>query len=63
MKNIYCIKCKKYGKVKNPEISYLFYKTLVISIICRKCGSKLNGKFKEEESIEILKILGFIKNI
>ena len=33
MKNIYCIKCKKYGKVKNPEISYLFYKTLVISII------------------------------
>ena len=41
MKKIHSIKRKKYKKLKNPDISYLFYQTLVISIICCKCGSKL----------------------
>ena len=39
MKKIYCIKCNKYTKFKVPKISYIFNKTLVISIICGKCGS------------------------
>ena len=38
MKKIDCIKCKM--KCKNSEVSYLFHKTLIISIICSKCASK-----------------------
>ena len=63
VKKIYWIKCKKYKKFENPEISYLFYKTLIISIICGKCGSKHKRTFKEEESMETLKILGLTENI
>ena len=54
------MKCKKYRKFKNPEMSYIFYKTLVIFIICGKCSTKHKKVFKEEKSIEIL---GLIKNI
>ena len=71
MIKIYCIKCKIHRNFKNPGISYLFYKrnfknqgisylfykTLVIFIICGKCGSKCKRIFKDEKSIEILKIL------
>ena len=39
----------------------MFYKILVISIICDKCGSKPERIFKEEESFEALKILCVIK--
>ena len=50
-------------KSKNPEISYIFKKTLIFYFICGRCGSE-NGKiFKEKESIEILKVLCLIKNI
>ena len=44
----------------NPRVSYVFDKTLILSITCRKCGNKDEIIFKEEESIEIL-ILGLIK--
>ena len=30
----------KYRKFKNPKISYIFEVTLVLSIICRKCGNE-----------------------
>ena len=40
MKYIYCVNCNKYRKFKNLKISYIFYETLVISIICEKRGSK-----------------------
>ena len=56
------LKWKKYGKFKKPEISIFFYKAFVISIICGKCGSKHKRIFKEEESIQVLKILDLIKN-
>ena len=36
---------------------------LVLSIIYSKCKTKDEKLFKEEESIEILKILGLIENI
>ena len=32
MNKTYCIKSKKYGKFENIEITYQFYKTLVISV-------------------------------
>ena len=42
---------------------YLLEKTLVLSIICSKCENEDEKIFKEEESIEILKIFGLINNI
>ena len=41
----------------------LLKKTLVLSIICCKCENEDENIFKEEESIEILKIIDLIKNI
>ena len=63
MKKLYCVICGKYRKFEKPKISYLLEKTLVLSIICSKCKNEDEKIFKEEESIEILKILGLIKNI
>ena len=53
MKKIYCVKCNKYRKLKNPRISYIFDEILSLSTICDKCGSNDQKIFKEEESIEI----------
>ena len=61
MKKKYSI--EKYRKFKNPKISYIFKKTLVFSIICSKCENEDKKIFKEEKSIEILKIIFSIKNI
>ena len=63
MKKLYCVISGKYRKFEKPKISYLLEKTLVFSIICVKCKNEFEKKFKEEESIEILKILGLIENI
>ena len=63
MKKLYCVNCSKYRKFEKPKISYLLEKTLVLSIICSKCKNKDEKIFKEEKSIEILKILGLINNI
>ena len=37
-------------------------KSWVLPIICSKCGNDNDGIFREEENIEILKILGLIGN-
>ena len=63
MKKLYCIICGKYRKFEKPKISYLLEKTFVISIIFCKYKNKDEQIFKEEDSIEILKILGLINNI
>ena len=63
MKKLYCVICGKYRKFKKPKISYFLEKMLVLSIICSKCKNKDEKKFKEEESIEILKILGLIEDV
>ena len=63
MKKLYCVICGNYRKFEKPKISYLLEKTLVLSIICSKCKNEDEKLFKEEESIEILKILGLIENI
>ena len=41
----------------------LFEKTLVLSIFCSKGKNEDEKTFKEEDSINILKILGLIENI
>ena len=63
MKKLYCVYCSKYTKFEKPEISYLLEKTLVLSIICSKCKNEDEKIFKEEDSIEILKIISLIINI
>ena len=64
MREIYCIKCKKYNEFKKPKISYICYRTLLFpSIICNKCRSDDEQIFMEAKSTEILKILGLIDTI
>ena len=63
MKKLYCIICGKYRKFEKPKIIYFLQTTLVLSIICNKCKNEDEKIFKEEESVEILKILGLINNI
>ena len=63
MKKMYCVICGKYRKYKDPKVSYIFEKILVLSITCSKRNNEDEKLFKEEESIEISKILGLIKNI
>ena len=63
MKKLYCVICGKYRKFEKPKILYLLEKTLVFSIICSKCKNEDEKIFKEEDSVEILKILGLIENI
>ena len=42
---------------------YILVKTLVFSITCSKYKKEDEKIFEEEESVEILKILGLIENI
>ena len=42
---------------------HIFKKTLSFSIVYNKCGCEYQTKFKGEESIGILKILGLINSI
>ena len=63
MKKLYYVICSKYRKFEKPKVSYLQEKTLDLSIICSKCKDADEKMFKEEESIEILKIIGLISNI
>ena len=63
MKKLYCVFGSNYRKFEKLEVSYLLEKTLVLSIICIKYKNKNEKKIKEEESTEILKILGLINNI
>ena len=63
MKNLYCIIYGKYRKFEKRKILYPLEKTLVLSIICSKCKNGDEKILREEESIEILKVLGLIENI
>ena len=53
----------KYRKFENPQILHFFEKKLVLSIICDKWVKNDESVFKEEESIEILDILGLINSM
>ena len=60
---MYCNVCNKYRRFQKTKISNTFKKTLGISIVYTKYVHKYETIFKEEESIEILKIIGLINNI
>ena len=62
MKKIYSIICDNYRKFKKPKISYIFEKSLVISIICSKCENEDEKIFREEE-FEMLIFLGLTEKI
>ena len=63
MGKLYSVIFGKYRKFETPKISEILEKTLVLSIIWTKCKKEDEKIFKEEESIEILKIIGLIENI
>ena len=48
---------------KKTKVSYILKKKLSLSIVYSKCGHEYQKIFKEEESINILKILGLNNNI
>ena len=56
MDNLYCVICGKYRKCEKPKISLWYHFSLLVQEWIWK-------KIKEEESAEILKILGLIYNI
>ena len=60
---MYCNICNKYRKLKKTKISYIFKKTLSLSIVYSKCGHEYEKIFNEEKSIEISKILSLINNM
>ena len=63
MKKLYCVIFSKYRKFGKPKIPNNLEKKLILSIICSKCKNKNEKIFKEEESVEVLKILGLVENI
>ena len=63
MKKLYCVICGKIGKFEKCKISYIFEKTFFLSINCSKCKNEDEKLFEEEESIQILKILGLDEDI
>ena len=60
---MYCNFCNNYRKLKKTKISNVFKNTLSLSIVYNKCGHEYEKISNEEQSIEILKILGVINNI
>ena len=51
-----------YITFNNPKTSKIFKKLLGLYLVCSKCSHE-HKKYKEEKSIQILKILGLITNI
>ena len=62
---MYCNVCNKYRKtIKTNILTNIFKKkTFYLSIVYSKCGHEYKKIFREEDSIEILKVLGLINNI
>ena len=63
MKKIHCIFYGKYRKCKNSKISFIFKKSLVLSLTWSNCDSKEEKIFKEDQSIETLSILCLINDM
>ena len=54
----YCLKCKKYTKNINPQLSSTSNGKLMILSKCAICGSKKSKFIKKQETKGILSILG-----
>ena len=65
MKKLYFVICSKYRKFEKHKISYLkkhyFFLLFVVSVEMKTF--KAEKIFKEEQSLETLRILGLINNI
>ena len=62
MKKMYCIKCNKYRESKKCH-AFSKKKKIVLSIICKECGSNNDTVFRKAGTIQILKINGLIHNV
>ena len=60
MKNMYCIKCNKYRKFEKPRMQYIFDKNQFFLLFVVSVAITTKKIFEEQESIEILKILGLV---
>ena len=54
----YCLKCKKYTKNINAQVSSTINDTLIILSKCAICGSKKSKFIKKQEAKGILSSLG-----
>ena len=54
----YCLKCKKYTKNKNPQVSSTRNGKLIILSKCAICGSKKSKFIKKQEASRLLSKLG-----
>ena len=63
MKKSYCVISGKYRKFDNLKRHTFFKKTLFLSIICSNCKNEEEKIIIIKKSIEILKMVGLIKNI
>ena len=54
----YCLKCKKYRKNINPQVSSTSNGKLMILSKCAICGSKKSKFIKKQEAKGILSSLG-----
>ena len=59
MTKVYCTICDKYRKFKNLKISNIFKKHQVFLLFAVNVAMNIKI-FKEQESIEILRLLGLI---
>ena len=57
----YCLKCKKYTKNINPQVSSTSNGKLMILSKCAICGSKKSKFIKKQEAKGILSSLGIKK--
>ena len=51
MRKLYCVICSKYRKFEKPEISYIFEKALVLSIICSKYKNEDEKKYLKKNNL------------
>ena len=54
----YCLKCKKYTKNINPQVSSTSNDKLMIISKCAICGSKKSKCIKKQEASRLLSKLG-----
>ena len=54
----YCLKCKKYTKNINPQVSSTSNGKLMILLKCAICGSKKSNFIKKQKASGLLSKLG-----
>ena len=60
---IYCSNLERYTKLKRHKVSYIWSKTLVLSIFNVNCDSSKDKMINEKRSTKIYKVLDLIDNI